>query len=108
MSKSVSISDARKLLPTLFDRVTAHDGQRVVIRRRDDVSEAVLVSRAYLERLELAANGRRDGSPFRLVGSGTVSGDVNETIAAIRSDDAVVSASRLAEFAGSPRRRRAG
>ena len=52
MLKTLNISTTRRDLPSLFDRVTARDGERINIRRRDGGPEAVLVGRDYLDRLE--------------------------------------------------------
>ena len=99
MARRVNISTARKELPRLFDRVTARDGEKVVIRRRDGGKEVVLASLDYVERLEAAAREVVAASPFRLFGSGTLHAAVEETLASIRAEDAEQLAGRLAEIA---------
>src|ERR1051326_2428318 len=76
MAKRLNISDARKLLPALFDRVTNREGEKVIISRRDSGTEAILVSKSYVERLE----GRASRKPFRLFGSAKVMGSVEEIL----------------------------
>lgn len=100
--RSVNISTARKDLPALFDRVTKEEGAKVVIRRRDQEREAVLVSRDYVDRLERGAR-QRASKGFRLVGSGTLMVQVDEVLSSIRAADDAESTKRAGELA--PRRR---
>jgi PHD/YefM family antitoxin component YafN of YafNO toxin-antitoxin module len=104
MSKTLNISAARKELPSLFDRVTSRNGERVVIRRRDGDREAVLVGRDYIESLEAANRRGAAGTDFRLIGSGSALRDVEEAIAEIRSADALAAGRRQREVARRGRR----
>lgn len=100
MAKRVNISTARKELPTLFNRVTSRDGEKVVIGRRDGGPEAVLVSRGYIERLEIASPKAPPGKPWSLFGSGTIvgGGTVEDVLAEVRAEDNRQTEKRLAEF----------
>lgn len=105
MAKMVNISAARRDLPSLFDRVTTNDGDKVVIRRRDGGREAVLVSRDYVERLERANRRLGAGSAFRLVGSGEVLSSIEDAIADIRADDKREADHRIATAVPRPERK---
>lgn len=85
MAKRVNISTARKHLPALFDRVTERDGDRVLIHRRDDGREAVLVSRSYIDRIELASRRLARGEAFDVVGSLTIVGDADGVLDEVRA-----------------------
>ena len=99
MLRHVNISKARKELPALFDRVTTHDGEKILIRRRDEEREAVLVSRDYVERLELSHRRAASEKPFRLIGSGKLLVSDEEALAEIRAGEARASEQRRKEFA---------
>lgn len=103
MPKRVNISTARKDLPSLFDRVTARDGEKVVIRRRDGGREAVLVGRGYVDRLEQQGRRLAAREPFTLLGSLEVRGDADGVVEDVRARDRHGSAKRLAALL--PRRR---
>lgn len=104
MARPLNISTARRTLPALFDRVTKRQGEKVVIRRRDGVEEAVLVSGGYLERLE---RGPRFAAPtsFRLFGSGTLVAPVDEVIDEVRAAEAAESKRRARTLVAAARRR---
>jgi PHD/YefM family antitoxin component YafN of YafNO toxin-antitoxin module len=104
MAKQVNISAARRELPSLFDRVTRRDGEKVIIRRRDAGPEAVLVSRDYIDSLEQATRDLARATPFRLVGSGELLGSVEDVIATMRGQQTRERDARLDELA--PRRKR--
>ena len=104
MAKRVNISAARRDLPALFDRVTRDTRVKVVIQRRDTSSEAVLVSREYLDHLERGARQARLGSPFRLIGSGELLTPIEDAIAGVREAESREAAARLDQLP--PRRRR--
>jgi len=104
MAKRVNISTARRELPTLFDRVTRRDGERVVIRRRDGGPDAVLVSREYVDSLERTTQELARSIPFRLVGSGELLAPVEDALAAMRGQQARSVDQRLGELG--PQRRR--
>ena len=99
MANYRNISTARSELPSLFDRVTARDGERVTIRRRDGGPEAVLVSRGYLDRLELARPAPRTDRPFHLLGSGALLRPCVEVLDEIRAAAAAEAGKRLGELA---------
>ncbi|HEY3353659.1 MAG TPA: hypothetical protein VGQ83_10445 [Polyangia bacterium] len=105
MAKPVNISAARRDLPSLFDRVTRRDGEKVVIRRRDGGREAVLVSRDYVERLERTKRQVVGTTAFRLLGSGELLVPVEEAVANLRAAEERDAAKRLAELAPRPGRR---
>lgn len=105
MAKSLNISTARRTLPTLFDRVTARDGEKVVIHRRDGDQEAVLVSRGYLDRLEKETR-RGTGTAFKLIGSGRMLGSVEEAVAEVRAAEAAEAEKRARELGPSRKRAR--
>ena len=108
MARLVNITNARKDLPKLFDRVTAHDGVKVIIRRRDGGREAVLVSRDYLEGLEKkhAEPAAPKNKRWSLSGSMKLTMPVEDIIAEIRANDDREFEKRLNEFAPLPKPRR--
>ena len=85
MPKPMNISAARKDLPSLFDRVIRRTGEMVVIRRRDEEREAVLVSRQYVQSLLLKDRRAAPASQFLLVGSGEALSDVEAAVSEIRA-----------------------
>lgn len=105
MAKRVNISTARKDLPILFDRVTDREGEKVVIRRRDGGQEAVLVSRSYVEQLELASR-RSSGRVFRLLGSGTLLAPGDEVLRVVRAAEVAETEKREQELAPPRKSRR--
>lgn len=105
MAKRVNISTARNELASLFDRVIGHEGEKVVIRRRDGEREAVLVSRDYVERLEVASRSPAFAKPFRLLGSARLTGDAETIIDEIRAAETREVEKRLQEFASPPKRK---
>jgi len=107
MASRVNISTARRELPALFNRVTSRDGAKVVIGRRDGGREAVLASREYVERLEVAERRVGRGTSFRVMGSATIVGTVEEVLGEIRAEQAGQRAKRLAELTIPPSSRSA-
>lgn len=97
------MSTARRELPSLFDVVTGRDGATVVIARRDGGPEAVLVGRAYIERLERASRLASTERPFRLAGS--IRAVVDDPIGQLRESAGAEAEKRLASLV--PRARRA-
>lgn len=90
MKTTVTASQARQELFKLMEQVTKAEGtDRVVIRRRGSPEGVALVRESYVryleERVEAAA-AATPTKPFRLIGSGTVDGDVKEVIAEIRAE----------------------
>ena len=85
MERVRTLSQARSELFTLFEEVTAHAGRKIVLRHRGSEHDAVLVSRQYLRLLEQARADAASGS-FSLFGSATLNGDVEQALAAIRSE----------------------
>lgn len=106
MPKPMNISAARKDLPSLFDRVIRRTGEMVVIRRRDEDREAVLVSREYVQSLLLASRGGAPASKFLLIGSGEAVSDVEDAISEIRAEQEREANHRNAELVGGSRGRR--
>ena len=105
MANRQSISTARRQLFDLFDRVTAGDGEKVVIVRRNSLKEAVLVSREYLDHLETTTRGlaRRAAAGFSLFGSATLLVPPDDVFRATRQEQARRRARKEAKL--SPRRR---
>ncbi len=102
----LAISTARQKLFTLFAKVTAQRGRKIVIASRSSEHHAVLVGESYLNELEAAAKRLRDiesgkakpASQFKLMGSGQVAEGVADPLADIRSDANARWQTKLASF----------
>lgn len=109
MERIRTLSQARGELFTLFEEVTAHAGRKIILRHRGSEHDAVLVSRDYLRVLEQARADAASGS-FALFGSATLHGDLEEGLAAIRTEAAAAFDRKMAtvggEEDGGKRRRR--
>lgn len=88
----IPISEARKNLFALFERVVRAEGEKFVITRRGHMQRAVLVSEQYLLQLEarlLPQKPRQrppDPSPrFHMAGSARILGDPETVIAEVRA-----------------------
>lgn len=90
MKTTVTASQARQELFRLMEQVAGSEGRdRVVIRRRGSPEGVALVRESYVRYLETrveAAEASQPKKPFRLAGSLTVNGDVEEIIAEIRAE----------------------
>jgi prevent-host-death family protein len=101
-----TISTARQKFFELFETVTAHHGQKIVITSRGAVNRAVLVGEDYLSGLEVAAKKLRDiesgnarpASDFKLIGSGQITEGVADPLADIRAEQKALSDKKLASF----------
>ncbi len=85
--KTVPISEARRDLFQIFDRVVRKEGEKVIISRRGHTQPAALVSAVYLERLESLARRRRPLplGQARMRGTMTVVGDPDTVLSEIRA-----------------------
>lgn len=85
--KPVTISEARRDLFQLFDRVARKEGEKVTITRRGRSQSAVLVNAAYLDHLESQARRRRPLplNQARMRGTMTVIGDPETVLSEIRA-----------------------
>ena len=86
MAEHTGISEARRRLFELVDRVLDHPDEAVYIEHRDRAQRVALVSETRLESLERRA--ARAGPPRSLVCSAVLVGDatVEQVIAAVRRD----------------------
>jgi PHD/YefM family antitoxin component YafN of YafNO toxin-antitoxin module len=84
MKTTVSASRARQELFRLMEQVTESEGRdRVVIQRRGSPEGVALVRESYVRYLEArveAAEAAAPKEPFKLAGSLTVHGDVEEML----------------------------
>ena len=81
----VTISEARRRLFDLFERVTSRRPDRVVIRHRDGDREAVLIDREVLEGLERRA-AEATTTSFDLFGSATLHTSPDDVLSAVRAE----------------------
>lgn len=91
MAKIVGASKARAQLSKLMDEVTNGRDNVVVIRRRGTAEGTALVREGYLRYLEArvrAEDAKARKKPFKLIGSMTVHGDVEEIIRENRAEQA--------------------
>lgn len=105
MGQRRTISTARRQLFDLFDQVTATDGEKIIIVRRNVPKAAVLVSRDYLEQLETTTRQltRGGAEAFSLFGSAALSGSPDDVLRATRREQTRLGARKRDSL--SPRRR---
>ncbi len=101
---SLPLSQARGALFSLFEQVTARDGNRVLLTLRGSTKDAVLVSADYLRQLEAAGAAM----PRKLVGSADWTGDddVDAFLSDHRRRASEAAAQKLEETKAKARRRR--
>lgn len=84
MDRSIKISEARKALFDLVDRVTRSEAEVVWIEHRDREEQAALVSARHLRSLYARIEAlQRRTKPFRLAGSMRLTGGAEEFGAAL-------------------------
>ncbi|MEJ7811432.1 MAG: hypothetical protein WKG32_13555 [Gemmatimonadaceae bacterium] len=107
--RPVMISDARRQLFQLFDRVTLGEGQVVRIARKGRGTRVMLVREEYVEGLEAtveALTRRLQGAPraaeppFSLIGSATLNVPADEVLRASRARQGELAAAKLRTLAG--------
>lgn len=101
MDRSIKISEARKTLFDLVDRVTRSEEVVVWIEHRDREERAALVSARHLQSLYARIEAlQRRTNPFRLAGSMRLTGDADElgaVLDALRRDQARAALERFEE-----------
>lgn len=92
---AMSVSEARQSFLQLVQDVASNAVEMVEITHRDLDEEVVLVSgkrlrawRSRLTALETQLRAQAAGAPFRLIGSGTMTEDAEEYLAAARQQAA--------------------
>lgn len=93
------ISTVRSELFELFEDVIQRRVTKVVIAHRGIAEKAVLVSEAYIARLEALVAAMRPGAgplPFALIGSATLVGSPEEVLVDVRAQQAALRAVKVA------------
>jgi hypothetical protein len=99
--KIVNASRARVELFQLMEHVAGSDAEAVVIRRRGSQEGVALVREGYLKLLEArvrAADATANKSPFKLIGSVRVNGDVEAMVRESREAEAQAREARLLDL----------
>lgn len=99
--KIVTASRARAELFQLMEHVAQSGTEAVVIRRRGSREGVALVREGYLKLLEArarAADATASKSPFKLIGSVRVNGDVETMLRESRDAEAEVREARLRDL----------
>lgn len=103
------ISEFRNHVPEAFDHVIGQRGRMVRVVRRGTAERAVLLSEAYLERLQarvhelqrqLAASlqARAAAQSFRLIGSAELMVPPDEVFSATRAEQAALTVAKQRQF----------
>ena len=98
--KSVTITEARRVLFDLFEEVLSKGDAVIAIEHRNRKERAVLASESYVRSLEarVAALEARTGSGFRLIGSVTAVGDPDTILDEVRARQAELFEAKLRKF----------
>ncbi|MCC7539070.1 MAG: hypothetical protein IT379_22795 [Deltaproteobacteria bacterium] len=107
MQRRLSISEARKSLFALFRSVTANTGSQVILSHRTSAQQAVLVSKEYVERLELVSRRGPAHTKFRLFGSGSLLMSPDDVVDVGRREQAALFERKLRSLGGPLKRRKA-
>ena len=106
MQRRLTVTEARASLFDLFRAVTTKPGSQVVLSHRTSSEQAVLVSKEYVERLEMLSRKEPARGRFRLFGSGTLVAPPDDVVELGRREQAALLDAKMRSLSGASRGRR--